>query len=90
MHGVNQYPNSSRLMPSNTPLNNTALILALWKNYLQDLMDQVEEQYAHGATVDQVRQNIDLSKHFGLIDRLTDRSVSAHVEKAYREISWEP
>ena len=64
--------------------------VTLWKNYLQDLMDQVEEHYAQGATVDQIRENIDLSKHFGLIDRLTDRSVSAHVEKAYREISWEP
>ena len=63
--------------------------VALWKNYLQDLMDQVEEQYARGATVDQIKQNIDLSKHFALIDRL-EAGVGAHVEKAYREISWEP
>ena len=64
--------------------------VTLWKNYLQDLMDQVEEQYAQGATKDEIRQNIDLSKHFSLIDRLSERSVGQHVEKAYREISWEP
>ena len=63
--------------------------VTLWRNYLQDLMDQVEEQYSQGATVDQIRQNIDLSKHFALIDRL-EAGVGAHVEKAYREISWEP
>ena len=68
--------------------------VTLWKNYLQDLMNEVEELYAQGATLDQIKQDIDLSKHFGLIDRLTDPGqqfgVSAHVEKAYREISWEP
>ena len=63
--------------------------VTLWKNYLQDLMDQVEELYAQGLTVEQIRQNIDLSRHFSLLDRL-EPSVSAHVQKAFREISWEP
>ena len=63
--------------------------VTLWKNYLKDLMDQVEELYAQGATLDQIGQNIDLSKHFSLINRL-EPSVDAHIQKAYREISWEP
>ena len=63
--------------------------VTLWKEYLQDLMEQVEEQYAQGATVDRIKQDIDLSKHFVLIDRL-EPGVDANVEKAYREISWEP
>ena len=63
--------------------------MTLWKHYLQDLMDQVGELYARESTVDQIRQDIDLSKHFSLIDRL-EPSVDAHIRKAYREISWEP
>ena len=63
--------------------------VTLWKNYLQDLMDQVEDHYARGATVDQIRQNIDLSEHIALIERL-EPGIPAHIRKAYREISWEP
>ena len=63
--------------------------VTLWKNYLQDLMDQVGELYAQGATLDQIGQNIDLSKHLSLINRL-EPSVDAHIQKAFREISWEP
>ena len=63
--------------------------VTLWKNYLQDLMNQVEELYANGLTLEQIRQDIDLSRHFSLLDRL-EPSISAHVQKAFREISWEP
>lgn len=63
--------------------------VTLWKNYLRDLMSQVEELYAQGLTLEQVRQDIDLSKHFSLIDGL-EPAIGAHVQKAYREISWEP
>lgn len=63
--------------------------VTLWRNYLRDLMGQVEDLYARGLTLEQIGQTIDLSKHFSLIDRL-EPSVAAHVRKAYREISWEP
>ena len=61
-----------------------------WKNYIKDLMNQVEKQYAQGHSVDEIKRTIDLSKHFLIIDRLDQSDVSQHVEKAYREISWQP
>ena len=69
--------------------------VTLWKDYLRDLMAQVENQYANGATLDEIKRNVDLSKYESLmgirgVGSGLAGALNGHIEKAFREISWSP
>ena len=59
--------------------------LVLWKNYLTDLMGQVAEQYARGATLEETRRNVNLSKYEPRLVGFRE-AVRGNIEKAYSVI----
>ena len=63
--------------------------------YLQAFPGQVENLYASGATLDEIKKNVDLSIYESLmgvrgVGSGLGGALNDHIEKAYREISWSP
>jgi len=64
--------------------------VTLWKNYLTDLMEEVNELYGQGNSLEEIKEKADLSKYIPLIDEFGEVDINDHIEKAYNEVSWSP
>ena len=64
--------------------------VTLWKNYLTDVMDQVNELYGQGNSLEEIKGKVDLSEYIPLMDEFGDYDINLHIEKAYNEVSWGP
>ncbi len=64
--------------------------VTLWKNYLTDLMEEVNELYGQGNSLEEIKEKADLSKYIPLLVEFGEYDINAHIEKAYNEVSWSP